>query len=122
MLQFTRLWLIKRSEHVRHWRSGLIHETVSLGLKLQEGVHSRVIFRLIEVLNYFNCRETRIARIVVNHVHAMRYIHSSRAIHSNLKPGHIPFDWDRNLHVGNFDHSISPDRLVIPFVIDFQGK
>jgi hypothetical protein len=58
--------------------------------------------------------ETRIARIIVGIVLAMRYIHSQRVIHCNLNPDNILLDWDWNVRIGDFGFSISPNERAIP--------
>jgi serine/threonine protein kinase len=51
--------------------------------------------------------EIRIARIIVGIVLAMRYLHSQKVIHCNLNPNNILLDWDWNVRIGDFGHSIS---------------
>jgi serine/threonine protein kinase len=46
--------------------------------------------------------ETRVARIIVGIVLAMRYLHSQRVIHCNLIPDNILLDWDWNVRIGDF--------------------
>jgi serine/threonine protein kinase len=58
--------------------------------------------------------ETRITRIIVGIVLAMRYLHSQGVIHCDLNPDNILFDWDWNVRIGDFGHSISPDEPAIP--------
>jgi serine/threonine protein kinase len=57
--------------------------------------------------------ETRVARIIVGIVLAMRYLHSQKVIHCDLNPDNILLDWDWNVRIGNFGHSISPDEPTI---------
>jgi serine/threonine protein kinase len=65
--------------------------------------------------------ETRIARIIVGIVLAMRYVHSQGVIHCNLNPDNILLDCDWNVRIADFGlsisrvkHSISPDKQAIP--------
>jgi serine/threonine protein kinase len=51
--------------------------------------------------------ETRVARIIVGIVLAMRYLHSQGAIHCDLSPDNILLDWDWNVRICDFGHSIS---------------
>jgi NIMA (never in mitosis gene a)-related kinase len=62
--------------------------------------------------------ETRVARVIVSIVLAMRYLHSQQVIHCNLAPENILLDWDWNVRIGNFGHSISPDEPVVPIPDD----
>jgi mitogen-activated protein kinase kinase kinase 9 len=55
-----------------------------------------------------------VARIIVGIVLAMRYLHSQRIIHCNLTADNILLDWDWNVRIGDFGHSISPDKLALP--------
>jgi hypothetical protein len=54
-------------------------------------------------------RETRIARIIVGIVLAMRYVHSRAVIHRNLTPDNIMLDWEWNIRLGDFGNSTSPN-------------
>jgi serine/threonine-protein kinase CTR1 len=58
--------------------------------------------------------ETRVARIIVGVVLAMRYLHSQRVIHCDLSPDNILLDWDWNVRICDFGHSISPAKQTIP--------
>jgi serine/threonine protein kinase len=58
--------------------------------------------------------ETRIARIIVGIVLAMRYIHSQRVIHCDLNPDNILLDCNWNVRIADFGHSISPDEPAVP--------
>jgi serine/threonine protein kinase len=59
-------------------------------------------------------RETRMARVIVGIVLAMRYLHSQRIIHCNLTPDKILLDCDWNVRIDGFGHSISSAQPVIP--------
>jgi serine/threonine protein kinase len=52
---------------------------------------------------------TRIVRIIVRIVLAMRYIHSHNVIHCDLIPQNILLDWDWNVRICDFVHSVVPD-------------
>jgi TPR repeat protein len=48
----------------------------------------------------------RIARIIVGIALAMRYLHSQDIIHRDLKPDNILLDWNWNVRIADFDHSV----------------
>jgi serine/threonine protein kinase len=52
---------------------------------------------------------TQITRIIVGIVLAMRYVHSHEIIHRDLKPTNILLDWDCNVRIADFGHSLSPE-------------
>jgi serine/threonine-protein kinase len=52
---------------------------------------------------------TRITIIVAGIVLAMRYLHWRRIIHRGLKPANILIDWDWNVRIGDFTHSLIAD-------------
>jgi serine/threonine protein kinase len=56
----------------------------------------------------------RITRIVVGIALAMRFIHSQDIIHRDLKPDNILLDWDWNVRIADFGHSISPAQPMNP--------
>jgi serine/threonine protein kinase len=58
--------------------------------------------------------ETRIARIIVGIVLAMRYIHSQGVIHCDLNPDNILLNWDWNVRIADFGLSIFPEKRDIP--------
>jgi serine/threonine protein kinase len=62
--------------------------------------------------------ETRIAKIIVGIVLGMRYLHSQRIIHRNLTPDNIRLDWDWNVRISDFWHSISSNESNIPLLTD----
>jgi serine/threonine protein kinase len=59
---------------------------------------------------------TRIVRIIAGIVLAMRYVHSKGVIHCNLTPDNILLDWNWNIRIANFRHSISIEELPISSV------
>jgi serine/threonine protein kinase len=65
-------------------------------------------------------RETRIARIVVGIVLAMRYLPFQELIHRCLTPGNIPLDWDWNARISDFRHGISSDEPRILSLTDLK--
>jgi serine/threonine protein kinase len=58
--------------------------------------------------------ETQVARVIAGIVLAMRYLHSRRVIHCNLTPDNILLDWDWNVCIGDFGHSLSLAQPTIP--------
>jgi serine/threonine-protein kinase len=58
--------------------------------------------------------ETRIAKVIVGIVLAMRYLHSMGVIHCDLNPNNILLDLDWNIRIAGFGHHIFPHELVIP--------
>jgi hypothetical protein len=58
--------------------------------------------------------ETRIAKVIVGIVLAMRYIHSMGVIHCGLNRNNILLDLDWNIRIAGFGHSLSPHESVIP--------
>jgi serine/threonine protein kinase len=50
--------------------------------------------------------KTSVAKIAVGIALAMRYLHSQRVVHCNLTPETILVNWDWNVTVGNFAHSL----------------
>jgi serine/threonine protein kinase len=58
--------------------------------------------------------ETRVARIIVDIVLAMRYRHSQRMIHCNLTADKVLLDCDCSVRIGGFRRSISSARPPIP--------
>jgi non-specific serine/threonine protein kinase len=60
--------------------------------------------------------ETRAARIIVGIVLAMRYLHSRNVVHRDLRPDNILLDWDWNVGLCDFGHSLSPGEPYFPFL------
>jgi serine/threonine protein kinase len=46
--------------------------------------------------------ETRVARIIVGIVLAMRYLHSRNVVHRDLRPDNILLDWNWNVRLCDF--------------------
>jgi serine/threonine-protein kinase len=57
---------------------------------------------------------TRIVRIIAGIVLAMRFLHSQCVTHCNLTPDNILLDWNWNVRICDFGHSISPDKPKPP--------
>jgi TPR repeat protein len=98
----------RRTHSGRLGRSTIVTEVAGNGL---------LVSHLPSVKNAEMCQlrgEIRMARIIVGIALAMRYLHSQRVIHCNLNPDNILLDWDWNVRISDFRHSISPDKLVIP--------
>jgi hypothetical protein len=53
---------------------------------------------------------TRTAIVVDGMVLAMRYLHSQRIIHTDLKPANLLLDWDWIVNIGDFGHSLFADE------------
>jgi serine/threonine protein kinase len=66
--------------------------------------------------------ETRVAKIIVGIVLAMRYLHSQRIIHCNLTPDKVLLDCDWNIRIGGFGHSISSTEPVTPIPDESNGR
>jgi serine/threonine protein kinase len=56
---------------------------------------------------------TRIAKIIVEIVVAMQYIHSQGIIHCNLTPNNILLDWHWNIRIKNFRQSFVTNNQSI---------
>jgi serine/threonine protein kinase len=80
----------------------------------------RYLFSLTlhDIWTIFYTFDRRIARIIVGSVLAMQYLHSQRIIHRSLTPDNILLDWDWNVRIGDFGHSISSNEPNIPFRTD----
>jgi serine/threonine protein kinase len=50
--------------------------------------------------------ETRVARIIVGIVLAMRYLHSQNIVYGDLRPDNILLDWNWNVKLCDFGHSL----------------
>jgi serine/threonine protein kinase len=59
----------------------------------------------------------RITKVVVGIALAMRYLHSQDVIHCDLNPDNILLDFDWNVQISDFDHSISPDNPKSPSLV-----
>jgi serine/threonine protein kinase len=64
---------------------------------------------------------TRIVRILAGIALAMRFIHSRGVIHGNLTPGNVLMDWDFNVRICGFGHSVSPHQPKYRAAIDPGG-
>jgi serine/threonine protein kinase len=71
-------------------------------------------------LSQSRCRlngANRITRVIVGIALAMRYFHSQGGIHRDLKPDNILLDWDWNVRIADFGHSISREKSDIHSVL-----
>jgi TPR repeat protein/serine/threonine protein kinase len=58
--------------------------------------------------------QTRTATILVGICIAMQFIHSSEIIHGNLTPDNILLDWDWQVRIAGFGHSVLQGESAIP--------
>jgi serine/threonine protein kinase len=61
-------------------------------------------------------RETRIVKIVVGIVLAMRFLHSKGVVHRHFNPKNILFDWDWNVRIAGLGDCIligDPDKATL---------
>jgi hypothetical protein len=65
-------------------------------------------------------KPTRIAKIIVGIVLAMRYIHSQNVIHGDLTPNNILLDWKWNIRIADFGRNISSDCAQVWPSADFH--
>jgi serine/threonine protein kinase len=65
--------------------------------------------------------ETRIARIIVDIVLAMRYIHSHGIIHRALTPDNDLLDWEWNVRIRDFGQNMPSYESNIPLLTDLNS-
>jgi serine/threonine protein kinase len=64
----------------------------------------------------------RIARVMIEIVLAMCYVHSQSIIHHDLTPENILLDWKWNIRIADFGGSTSPDKSWISSISDDSAQ
>jgi serine/threonine protein kinase len=104
--------ILKKLNHPLVMKSIATRKNHSSALTLEFIPNGSLANHLSESQNADLCpwrNPTRIVKIIVGIVLAMRYIHSQNVIHGDLNSENILLDWKWNIKIANFGHSTSSD-------------